>query len=400
LSFALAEIGVRLLGSYDQTGQFYFMGRPVPPFAIPIEDTKNSLIEYEKNFDKAMFVFDALLGWSPHPNYSNTETGVYINSAGIRSNREFDLLPAKDTLRIALFGDSYTFDADVSNQDMWSLILEESLLEKDINAEVINFGVSAFGMDQAYLRWQLLGESYQPDIVIFGFVLKNTQRNVNIFREFANATTDIPFSKPRFVFKNNDLHLLNSPTIPIDEILDTLSNFHHNELSRYEYFYDSRYTQKWWLASKFLSLIVDVLNTVFLDTTFKNDINNRPNQVILARTIVEHFREDVINSKSEFIVTFLPDKTYYHRGNHPKYENILTLELLSEFEDQYNYFNIENAFTDHGGFSFPPNIPESHYTPEMNAIIGEYLADQIIGCIDSGKCQLNRFEEEHTFDKR
>ena len=42
------------------------------------------------------------------------------------------------------------------------------------------FGVGAYGMDQAYLRWKKHGAKFHPHIVIFGFVAGNVQDNVNM----------------------------------------------------------------------------------------------------------------------------------------------------------------------------------------------------------------------------
>ena len=42
--------------------------------------------------------------------------------------------------------------------------------------EIINLGVSGYGMDQAFLRWQKLGKKFKPDLVIFGLQMENVRR--------------------------------------------------------------------------------------------------------------------------------------------------------------------------------------------------------------------------------
>ena len=74
---------------------------------------------------------------------------------------------------------------------------EMKLNQAGIRAEALNFGVSIYGMDQAFLRWQNAGRGYAPDIVIFGFQPENLNRNVNIFSTLYYGWNI--FSKPRFV---------------------------------------------------------------------------------------------------------------------------------------------------------------------------------------------------------
>jgi hypothetical protein len=401
LSFGLAEIGVRLIGSFDETGQFYFQDHPIPPYPIPTEYTNELIAEYKIHRDEARIIYDSQLGWNLQANYSDIENGVFINSAGIRAIQEYDLVPADDIVRIALFGDSYTYDGDVANHETWAKALENELLANNIKAEVINFGVSGYGMDQAYLLWKVFGRNYQPDIVIFGFVLKDAQRNVNVFRQILNPTTGIPFSKPRFVHENGNLRLVNSPTIPLDEIVHVLANFHNSELSQYEYYYDNLFVQKWWLNSKFLAVISDFLSPTVTESNGKN-VNmptDSDEHIVMARSITQQFSNDVSDADSQFIVAFLPDKlTVGHLNiDTDKYPYLETYKILPELAQQYVFINAEDAFVDDGGVEFPRN--QSHFDQSMSAKVGAFLAHQIIDCIDSKACQLSRFDE-HSFDER
>ena len=47
-----------------------------------------------------------------------------------------------------------------------AIYLQHKLKDAGIRAEVLNFGVGAYGMDQAYLRWREQGKNFAPDIVI------------------------------------------------------------------------------------------------------------------------------------------------------------------------------------------------------------------------------------------
>ena len=174
-------------GRWDENGQFYFNDQPVLPYQIPVSELK---INPDNNYaaeDKSKFrmIYDERLGWDNNPDFipSGGINALYtINSDGLRSTREYEKTPLEDTLRIAMFGDSFTFGGEVQDNETWSYHLENSLTEKGIRAEVLNFGVSGYGMDQAYLRWKYEGIAFEPDIVIFGFSPFDIRRNTNMFR--------------------------------------------------------------------------------------------------------------------------------------------------------------------------------------------------------------------------
>lgn len=180
---------------------------------LPVKQISERIKEYLEVKEWAAVIYDDTLGWTFHPN-SIRQAGTFtINSAGIRSKRDFSLLPPPDTLRIALFGDSFTAGDDVNDDEVWERQLEILLNEAGIRAEVPNFGVGAYGTGQAFLRWQKLGKILAPDIAIFGSQPENLKRNLKVFRQLMHASGP-PFSNPPFNLVNQELELVNSPTLP------------------------------------------------------------------------------------------------------------------------------------------------------------------------------------------
>jgi len=82
----------------------------------------------------------------------------------------------------------------VGNSETWQQSLED--LHTDL--EVLNFGVGAYGFDQAFLRYVKEGRAKAPDVVIMGFMSENIYRSVNTYRPFYTPRSGIPLSKPRF----------------------------------------------------------------------------------------------------------------------------------------------------------------------------------------------------------
>ena len=144
-------------------------------------------------------------GWAPPP---NANVGLYqTNSHGIRSRREFAFRRPRGTLRIAAFGDSFTHCDDVSNANAWPTLVDQELA----HAEVLNFGVPAFGPDQAWLRYRDLGRKFRPDVVLIGMMSENVQRVINVFRPFYSASYQMVLTKPRYMVVADNLVLLPNP---------------------------------------------------------------------------------------------------------------------------------------------------------------------------------------------
>ena len=148
---------------------------------------------------------DAELGWSPRP-LGHSEL-YRANAAGLRAEREYPLVPPAGIARIAAFGDSYTHGDWVAFGDTWEARAETRLPA----AEILNFGVSGYGLDQAYLRYLHLGRRYGAKVVLIGFMSGDYARVTSTFRLFNYHDSQIPFAKPRFRLENGALTLLPNP---------------------------------------------------------------------------------------------------------------------------------------------------------------------------------------------
>jgi hypothetical protein len=121
--------------------------------------------------------FDPYLGWAPTPDRVRREDGiVYLNNRrGLRADREYDEAPPVGVRRIAAFGDSFTYCAEVTQDDCWAARLARDLP----TTEVLNFGVIGYGPDQAWLRYQRDGRPYSSCAVLIGYFSEDIDRVVN-----------------------------------------------------------------------------------------------------------------------------------------------------------------------------------------------------------------------------
>jgi hypothetical protein len=164
-------------------------------------------------------IADEMLGWTVGPNREST---LYFSSAeGIRSpalNVRYAVRHPQ--YRIATVGDSFTFADEVSFEASWPNRLEQQL---GSNIQVLNFGVSAYGIDQAYLRYLRDVRPWHPDLVVLGFIVPDLYRSLVIYTFVSAPNWTSPFAKPRLVVDAGTVRPLNVPVIGPQEILSAHS---------------------------------------------------------------------------------------------------------------------------------------------------------------------------------
>lgn len=75
-----------------------------------------------------------------------------------------------DTIRIGVFGDSYTFGEEIYKTETYPRQLQELFNDKFQNkkVEVLNFAVSGDGFQTQFFLWESFAKSYELDYILFG----------------------------------------------------------------------------------------------------------------------------------------------------------------------------------------------------------------------------------------
>jgi len=197
-------------------------------------DVINSLLKGGKQY----LAYDSDLGWVSNRNVIGD---LYeSNSLGIRSDKEYN--PHKiqtGFTRILAFGDSFTHSDDVTNIDAWTTILENT----NNHLEVLNYGVPAYGVDQAYLRFQKESINVVANIVIIGMMSENVYRHINTFRKFYQRVGGFPLGKPRFTEEDSSsIKLIPNWFSTIDKyhtlLTDTSSTL--REVGKYDFYFNNK----------------------------------------------------------------------------------------------------------------------------------------------------------------
>lgn len=325
---------------------------------------KSALSAYLTQPQSAHIIYDPALGWAPRPGGVSAD-GLYVfDQASSRSESPASapsLEPDKGIVRIAIFGDSFTLGFDSPFKESWGYLLERSLNERGMAAEVLNFGVGGYGMDQAYLRWDKSGRPYRPNIVILGLRTENIRRNVNLFRPFY-ADSGVPFFKPRFLLEDGGLKLINAPTPVPEEIISILDNFDRWEHSGHERWKEGpmeRLLSKSSLFALCRSIVKASIPATKPWTQSDQD---------LALAIILAFKRGVESEQGRFITVFLP---------HGR-PNFSESAFLDKIKDSVELVDPQERFISEADRLGLDALIPSHYSLPANRIVADSLADHIL----------------------
>lgn len=384
VSFVIGEALVRIFGHYDIDGNFFLGSQQLKPYVLPVKNVSRKIKKYLVS-NNSCTMYDSFLGWSSRPG-SSSENGLYrANSDSIRTATPHTLIsnvPKQGVLRIAIFGDSYTYGSDVPFENTWGYYLESNLRRQGVNAEVLNFGIAAYGMDQAFLRWLKIGQSFSPDIVIFGFCGGEiVKRNVNLIRPFLFPETGTPFSKPRFILKGEGLELINLPALPPEKVVSVMKNLVSWDLIKYEFWLNHNDYKRGLLSrSKFLSLILcfaDRIKNKLVVNQKKQDFYSVDGELFqLTLKIIREFRNDVESKGAKFYIVFLPqqeDLKLLSESNSLPYSKLLTYVEKEAPVIHPEYKMLEEA--KNAGLK---HLFIGHYSSWGNKLVADVISDYLL----------------------
>ncbi len=324
------------------------------------------------------------LGWTNKPNSMNEgkdigghdQGSIRINSQGLRSSREYPLIPDGDTVRILTFGDSFTFGAEVDGKDCWATCLSRFAPQ----VEVLNFGVPGFALDQAYLRYEEEGKPFNPRIVLMGYLTENIRRHVNVYRPFLYRE-GLPAAKPRYRLDNGSLKLVPNP-LPspahYEELLEHEAEI-ISGLGKYDYYYLMDYREGRFdlLPSVRLSkVLIHNLREIRQTDAIELDrqYNTRSEAYQVTVKLFEEFAGAVTRDGAVPVAVIFPsgeDIRRYRQDQTKCYT-----PLLKDLDRRgIKYVDLMDAFS-RAGRTHPPGdflSPGSHYSALGNLIVAHHV---------------------------
>ena len=160
---------------------------------------------------------DREVGWKQLPNHEWTWTGAYwyardfrvdvkTNSHGFR-DRERTLEKPADHVRIAVLGDSFVEAAQVPMEKTATALLEDALNQDPGPGsahEVLNFGISNYGVGQYLLVYEAYASHFDPDRVVVFVARFHFDRTVKRHTPGAYASTRDRSLRVRPTFRLED----------------------------------------------------------------------------------------------------------------------------------------------------------------------------------------------------
>ena len=218
LTLGSTEIVARLLSKQTAAGETVLGVILYPKQWSQVATYYNKVID-KIAYEDSSVAYDRILGWTLAPSRSD-RTGLYLSSAeGLRSprvgmsfadlrTRHSKVSEQPASVRIALIGDSMTYGYEVRCEESWGHALE-ALLQP--HTQVLNFAISAQGLNQALLRYEKDARPWKPQIVVIGITSYMIKRNNNIYPFLMNSDWGFPFARPPVVMKDEILTTINHP---------------------------------------------------------------------------------------------------------------------------------------------------------------------------------------------
>jgi len=312
-------------------------------------------------------IIDPDLGWTIKP--GGAARLYRANSAGIRADREYSLMPPANVIRIAAFGDSFTHCDDVVNTDTW----EEKLAAITANTEVLNFGVAGYGTDQAFLRYQQHGRAFHPQIVLIGFMSSDINRNVVRYVPFRKLAA-WPVAKPRFVVDETGLRLIKNPLRSKEDYRGLLEDPGSwiKRMGENDYWYHAVY------GAGRLDFLASVRAAKIAYREWHDDVyvgeayNTKSEAFVVTTRILQAFRQAVLDDGAEPVILLMPERGDIERMRARNDYKYAPLERWLQ-QRGYRYLNLLHGFQELAPDVSVGRFFHGHYSPYGNELVARYL---------------------------
>ncbi len=307
--------------------------------------------------------------------------------------------PARSSLSpralVSAYGDSFT-ECTGPVDLTW-----EAQLGTALHADVINFGVGGYGPDQALLKLKRLHPRYPTPVVLFGFLSRDISRIVNIYgsarllqetRTFLlNGTPYFMPTKPRYVLKDDQLHLLENPVKTESDFMKLVFEPGFAETFSTNDYFKSGYKLDRYYPEISFPYLVSVPQAIWVRAQVRGPIpdyaamlmKDEQTTRLLSAILDEFVQMSKRNSFRGIIVLFgEPEELSYYlqHGKHLRLEPV----VRHLQESGYAFIDTVDLLAKHGGITIPPEPisryydPTSHHSAYAHKIIAEGLYEYLL----------------------
>lgn len=307
--------------------------------------------------------YDDVMGWTVGRNKWSAN-GLYHSSVeGIRAPHQgVSFAEVNGKTRIALIGDSFTFAEEVSYEDSWGYHLEKALGSE---FQVLNFGVGGYDVGQAYLRYEKDVRKWNPKVVILSFISHDVRRTMWTYPFLAVPDWQMPFSKPRFVLRDDQLVLKNMPPLSPDAI------FNRKSMSRVPFMmYDETYRPSEW-QDRFVdrSYLARLVVSLFPQWTAEHPDSSAEMRLSVNARILKAFIESATQAGTIPLIVYFPSRGEWGdmSATTPLAKQVLQEAGLPYLDPTPCLAQLDSA----------DRYLVTHYSPQGNAAVAKCLADPV-----------------------
>lgn len=329
--------------------------------------------------DNPFLIYDPIMGWTVAPSRQN-ETGQDVSSAeGLRAprvgmsfadrrTRHSEESAKAATVRVALMGDSMTYGYEVRCEESWGHALEAHLRPA---VQVLNFGVSGYGLDQVLLRYERDAQPWKPQIVLIGITSQEILRMISVYNFLMNPDwLGLPFARPRLVLKNGIPLPINQPVPTPAEVFahTTITELPHLDQDAYFRRLEWERDGLWHFFER--SYFFRMLITLRPPNDHPRESDSTESMIALGQQLLTTLVRDVRDQGAIPLVVNLPYQSElrmaaeYGDKNIPPSVQMLRAAGIGYY-DATTCLIEANAFDEY--------MPQSHYSPTANAVIAKCL---------------------------
>lgn len=314
------------------------------------------LVDNDYDYHTAMFPYSRKLiyRYAAHPNNTLPLTPELAQQINLRQDTRANTHISDATFTILTIGDSFTYGHLVSDQHTYPAQIEAILLDQGYDINVLNAGVSGYGIDQEYVLAKEILHIYQPDLVLI---------NINV--------NDADDSNDNCLFRINK-------TGDLIQVPGFTSNIFIQS-------YIIDHSPKWLHQSALLNLALSKLSPqnarVNYACTQRKPLPEVAVSVKKMQKLIQHL-ESELPPKTRLLITLMPTQSYFStQPNSPLLDYLeVHQSVVSVFTEQ-NFLDLNQIIKD----SYPLS---THNDRTM------FLADEIEESTEYGLNHLNTFGSE------
>ena len=378
LTVGSIEIVIRLFSTRTATGEA-ILGVPLHPRKWSDVVALYKPVVERMTLDNPFLIYDPILGWTVAPSRQNA-TGQDASSAeGLRAprvgmsfadqrTRHSGLSEEPATVRVALMGDSMTYGYEVRYEDSWGHALEAQLGPA---VQVLNFGVSGYGLDQVLLRYERDAHPWKPQIVLIGITSEEIRRITNVYNFLMNpGWFGLPFARPRLILKNGAPSPINQPLPTPAEVFahTTIRELPHLDQDAYFRRLEWERNGLWhfFQQSYFFRLLISLRPP----SDPPREADSEETMMALSQQVLTTLVRDVREQGAVPLVVLFPYQPELRRAAEYGDKYIpLSVQMLRAAG--IDYYDMTTCLIE--AKAFDEYMPQSHYSPTANAVIAKCL---------------------------